>query len=70
MLCPYCKREMTTGTLSGSGSSMLKFTPQDAPRTLLGSGKVIKNAKYDFSRFEIKSYFCENCCKMIFDAKI
>ncbi len=70
MKCPYCKREMTAGTLSGHGGSMLKFTPQNAPRSFFGSGKVIRNARYDLSRFEIKSNYCESCQKMIFDARM
>ena len=70
MNCPYCKREMTAGSLSGSGSSMFKFVPKDAPRSFFGSGKIIRNARYDLSRFEIKANYCENCRKMIFDAQL
>ncbi len=70
MKCPYCKREMTSGTLSGNGNTMLKFSPQNAPRSFFGSGKVIRNAKYNYSRFEIKADYCDSCNKMIFDARM
>ena len=70
MICPYCKREMTAGTLSGIGSTMPKFSPQNAPKSFFGNGKVIRNARYNYSRFEIKADYCESCNKIIFDAHI
>lgn len=70
MRCPYCKREMTAGTLTGGGSPMLKFSPQNAPRSFFGTGKVIRNAKYELSRFQINASYCESCQKMIFDARM
>lgn len=70
MICPFCKREMTAGTLGGNGNTMLKFSPLNAPKSFFGNGKVIRNARYNYSRFELKADYCENCKKIIFDANI
>lgn len=70
MKCPYCKRDMTVGTLSGNGSSMLKFSPQNAPKGFFNTGRVIRNAKYNFSRFELKADYCESCRKMVLDVQM
>ena len=70
MICPFCKREMTAGTLGGNGNTMLKFSPLNAPKSFFGNGKVIRNARYNYSRFELRADYCENCKKIIFDANI
>lgn len=72
MLCPYCDTEMKKGVLTGDGRSKVRWHENGEKIGMVDkiSGVGMIDAKYTLTTFEIESYYCENCHKMIFDTDI
>ena len=73
MDCPFCRREMDKGILSGDGRSNVRWKAGNKKAgfmdTLSNSGRVTA-AKHTLAVFTIESYYCSSCKKMIFDTDI
>lgn len=72
MICPFCGEDMKKGTLSGDGRSKVRWFT-DSEKARLGdiiTGKGTVTAKYTLTKFEIESYYCQKCKKMIFDTEV
>ena len=72
-MCPYCNNNMKEGFISGDGRSRVRW--EDANEKVGRFEKAITNkgciaAKYTLTSFHIKANYCENCGKIIFDARI
>lgn len=73
MNCPYCSNEMEKGILSGDGRSRVYWKAGEKKAgfsdKIYGEG-VLTNVRYSLATFEIDSYYCNSCKKMIFDTEI
>ena len=73
MTCPFCKKEMQHGILSGDGRSNVTFKAGDKKTggfdRFIGIGKVTA-AKHGPATFAIDANYCPDCKKMIFDTDI
>lgn len=73
MICPYCKKEMEKGVLSGDGRSGVYWKAGEKKVGFMdkmgGTGRL-KAVKYSLAVFEIDSYYCSGCKKMIFDTEL
>jgi len=72
MQCPYCNNEMKKGVISGDGRTKVRWCVEDEKIKFFDklTNKGIIEAKYTLSHFQIESYYCNNCEKMIFDTKV
>lgn len=72
MQCPYCNTEMKKGIITGDGRSMVRWCQEGEKigvvDKMLGAGMI--DAKYGLAKFEIESYYCSKCHKMIFETEI
>lgn len=73
MICPFCGKEMEKGILSGDGRSRVRWKAGDKKAdlcdTLIDSGRVTA-VSYTLASFNVESYFCAACKKMIFDTDV
>ena len=73
MKCPFCGKEMQSGILSGDGRSKVTWKAGDRKTgglaRLFGIGKVTA-ADYSLATFSIRSDYCDDCGKMIFDTYV
>ncbi len=70
MQCPYCKKEMVSGSLLGD-EYRLKWLPEDK-KLLLGiwaTGAVPIGSGGTLTRANVPAYFCKDCHKIIFNQK-
>ena len=71
MNCPFCEKEMTKGTLSGDGRTKVRWDADGEKIGLFDKMFIgLVDAEYTFTKFRIKSFYCENCKKMIFDTNL
>jgi hypothetical protein len=73
MECPYCKKEMREGILSGDARQGVCWKEGEKKASVIdkvvGSCKVTA-AKVGLSTFTIPAHFCEDCKKMIIDTDV
>ncbi len=73
MQCPYCKKEMQKGVISGDGRCKMYWETEDKKPgffdKLNGTCRV-SAAKYILGELRIDAFFCSECKKMIFDTDI
>jgi hypothetical protein len=73
MECPYCKKEMKEGILSGDARQGVCWKEGEKKASMIdkvvGSCKVTA-AKCGLSVFTIQAHFCEGCKKMIIDTDV
>lgn len=72
MRCPFCNNDMKKGFLTGDGRSKVYWNEENKKIALFDKflGKGLVDAKYNFYKFEIESYYCSKCKKMIFETDI
>ncbi len=73
MECPYCKREMEKGILSGDGRANVTWKAGDKKTggfdRFIGIGRLTA-VKSTLTTFTVETYFCPFCKKMIIDTDI
>lgn len=72
MYCPYCKSKMEKGIISGDGRRKVRWYKDGKKIGLFDkmAGIGLIDAKYTLTKFEIESYYCAECHRMIFDTEI
>ena len=73
MNCPFCKKEMRKGILSGDGRTPVTWKQGNRKTGLMnkltGVGTVTA-AKRNLVAFTIDACYCPDCHKMIFDTDV
>lgn len=73
MECPYCKKEMKKGILSGDARQGIAWKEGDKRASMLdrmGGAHRLTAAKSNLSTFKIEAHFCADCKKMIIDTDV
>ncbi len=74
MICPYCNKEMKKGKLHGEGRGRMYYTEEGKKVKFIdricGVNTVKAAVNGPWGHFEIETYFCEGCKKMIIDTDI
>ena len=73
MECPYCKKEMKKGILSGDARQGIAWKEGDKKASMfdkLGGSCKLTAAKCGLSTFTIQAHFCPDCKKMIIDTDV
>lgn len=73
MECPYCKKEMKEGILSGDARQGVSWKEGDRKASLfdkMGGSCAVTAAKCGLSTFTIQAHFCPGCKKMIIDTDV
>lgn len=73
MECPYCKKEMKKGILSGDARQGISWKEGDKKASMfdkLGGSHCLTAAKSNLSTFKIVAYFCSDCKKMIINTDV
>ena len=73
MECPYCKKEMKEGILSGDARQGVSWKEGEKKASMfdkMGGSCKVTAAKVGLSTFTIPAHFCEGCKKMIIDTDV
>lgn len=78
MICPFCSKEMKSGTLTFDGRTRLRWIPDDEDRSrserfwnaLGGVGALVAGEYSIWGAGKVKSDYCPSCKKMIFETDI
>lgn len=73
MECPYCKKEMKEGILSGDARQGVSWKEGDRKASFfdkMGGSCKVTAAKCGLSVFTIQAHFCPGCKKMIIDTDV
>ncbi len=72
MKCPFCKKEMKKGVISGDGRSKIFWEPQNEKPGVMDKilGKGMIDAEYSLTKFKIHAEYCDEYKKMIFSTNI
>lgn len=73
MNCPFCNKEMIKGVMTGDGRRKVRWHAEGEKISLTESAfteKGLIDANYTLTKFNIDSFYCENCRKMIFETDV
>ena len=73
MQCPYCKKEMKEGILSGDARQGVCWKEGEKKASMfdkMGGSCKVTAAKVGLSTFTIPAHLCEGCKKMIIDTDV
>ena len=73
MQCPYCKKKMKEGILSGDARQGISWKEGEKKASMfdkMGGSCKVTAAKVGLSTFTIPAHFCEDCKKMIIDTDV
>ncbi len=73
MICPFCRKQMNAGILSGDGRCPVTWKQGEKKAGIMdkvaGTGTVTA-AKRTLTSFTIETWYCPDCHRMIFDTDV
>ncbi len=73
MICPWCKKEMQAGIISGDGRSRVRFQPDGVKYSfgdILAGVGILEAAQTNWVVSRIPAHYCHHCGKIVIESKV